>query len=170
MLVKILMRALVEVLGGLMVLSFGRSLASCLLRECGSRGGRRTKEESGKNNRRENTSHKQKRRGKDNEKREGEGTGERKGKETGREKGEKKREKEKERKGMIQRREAQLPAGASGASAQSPPTAPLRAGGLRAIRRAGKRPARFRKNRVFCASGLKGLYERLVSQISIPQC
>ena len=80
-----------------------------------------------------------------------------------------KKEKEKERKGMIQRREAQLPAGASGASAQSPPTAPLRAGGLRAIRRAGKAPRVFEKS-FFCVSGLKGLYERLVSQISIPQC
>ena len=56
---------------------------------------------------------------------------------------------------MIQRREAQLPAGASGASAQSPPTAPLRAGGLRAIRRAGKRPARFRKNRFFVHRALR---------------
>ena len=133
-----------------MVLSFGRGLASCLLRECGSRGGRRTKEESGEHHRRENTNHKQKRRGKTT--RTERGKEQERGKENNRKrKGRKrKKEKEKERKGMIQRREAQLPAGASGASAQSPPTAPLRAGGLRAIRRAGKAPRVFEKSCFLC--------------------
>ena len=170
MLVKILMRALVEVLGGLMVLSFGRSLASCLLRECGSRGGRRTKEESGKNNRRENTSHKQKRRGKDNEKREGEGTGERKGKETGREKGEKKEGKRKGEEGNDSAPGGAAPRRGQRSERAKSPNSPLKGWGTSRDQASWEKARAFSKKPFFCASGLKGLYERLVSQISIPQC
>ena len=48
---------------------------------------------------------------------------------------------------MIQRREAQLPAGAQRSDLAKSPNSPFRAGGLREIRRAGKRPAAIRKKK-----------------------
>ena len=58
---------------------------------------------------------------------------------------------------MIPRREAQLPAGAQRSDLAKSPNSPFRAGGLREIRRAGKRPAAIRKKSVVLLPGLEGL-------------
>ena len=58
---------------------------------------------------------------------------------------------------MIQRREAPLPAGAQRSDLAKSPNSPFRAGGLREIRRAGKRTAAIRKKNSFFLPGLDGL-------------
>lgn len=50
------------------------------------------------------------------------------------------------------------------------PNSPLKGWGTSRDQASWEKARAFSKKSFFCASGLKGLYERLVSQISIPQC
>ena len=88
---------------------------------------------------------------------------------------EEKREKKKEGKRKGEEGNDSAPGGAAPRRGQrseraKSPNSPLKGWGTSRDQASWEKARAFSKKPFFCASGLKGLYERLVSQISIPQC